>query len=101
MLAQPAATTLFFVRDPHDILDLPEGASPAEVKSAYRRLARTFHPDVNPSADAAERFREIVEAFEILWVESHRPRPVVRRRSWGPIAVDVRVTVRPLGDEDC
>ncbi|MGH2354146.1 MAG: DnaJ domain-containing protein, partial [Chloroflexota bacterium] len=42
------------------------GASEAEIRSAFRRLARQYHPDVNPSPDATERFRNVVAAYEVL-----------------------------------
>ena len=49
------------------VLGLDRGASINDVKRAYRRLARRFHPDVNPGDDvAAVRFREIARAYEIL-----------------------------------
>lgn len=49
------------------VLGIDRGASLGEVKRAYRRLARRFHPDVNPGDDvAAVRFREIAKAYEIL-----------------------------------
>lgn len=88
------------MRDPFEILGLARNATPREVKTAWRRLARAFHPDVNPDSDAAERFREIAEAFELAWAEAHQPRPIVKRRRWGPLAVDVNITVRPLVDDD-
>lgn len=49
------------------VLGVDRGASIEDVKRAYRRLARRFHPDVNPGDDvAAVRFREIARAYEIL-----------------------------------
>lgn len=54
-------------RDYYEVLGVSRGAGDAEVKKAYRRLARKFHPDVNPGDKAAEeRFKEISEAHEIL-----------------------------------
>ncbi|KAB1502413.1 molecular chaperone DnaJ [Corynebacterium sp. 320] len=53
-------------RDYYGILGLERGASDAEIKKAYRRLARKYHPDVNPSEEAAEKFREISLAQEVL-----------------------------------
>jgi len=48
------------------ILELPAGASTADIKKAYRSLAKKYHPDVNPDAGSSEKFIEISEAYEIL-----------------------------------
>jgi molecular chaperone DnaJ len=54
-------------QDLYAILDLPHGASISEVKKAYKRLARKFHPDLNPGDNGAEnRFKEISEAYATL-----------------------------------
>lgn len=53
-------------RDYYDVLGVPRNASDAEIKSAFRRLAREYHPDVNKSADAEERFKELNEAYAVL-----------------------------------
>ena len=53
-------------RDYYEVLEVQRGASEEHIRSAYRRLARQHHPDVNAAADAAERFREITEAYEVL-----------------------------------
>lgn len=47
-------------------LEVSENASPEEIKKAYRRLARKYHPDVNKEKDAEEKFKEINAAYEIL-----------------------------------
>ncbi len=53
--------------DLYGILGLKPNASSAEIKRAYRRLARKYHPDINPGDRAAEvRFRQIAEAYETL-----------------------------------
>ena len=53
--------------DYYDILDVPRTADEKEIRQAYRRLARQHHPDVNPGDDtAAERFKEINAAYEVL-----------------------------------
>src|SRR5262245_30922073 len=53
--------------DLYVILGLEHGASESEIKRAYRRLARRFHPDINPGdRQAADRFRQILEAYETL-----------------------------------
>lgn len=53
------------MKSPYHILGLPEGASEEEIKKAYRRLALTYHPDVN-SDDSSEKFHEIKEAYQLL-----------------------------------
>ncbi|MYF27444.1 MAG: molecular chaperone DnaJ [Gammaproteobacteria bacterium] len=54
-------------RDYYEVLGVDHGASEADVKKAYRRLAMKYHPDRNPDdADAEERFKEASEAYEIL-----------------------------------
>ncbi|QWS34769.1 molecular chaperone DnaJ [Curtobacterium aetherium] len=52
--------------DHYDVLGVPRDASDADIKKAYRRLARELHPDVNPSPDAAERFKDVTHAYDVL-----------------------------------
>ncbi len=53
-------------RDYYEILGVPRDASPDMLKQAFRRLARQYHPDVNDSPDAEERFKELNEAYAVL-----------------------------------
>lgn len=53
-------------RDYYEILGLSQTASKDEIKKAYRRLARRYHPDVSQEQDADEKFKEISEAYEVL-----------------------------------
>jgi len=53
-------------RDYYEVLGVSRDASEAEVKKAFRRLARELHPDVNQAPDAEERFKEAAEAYEVL-----------------------------------
>ena len=53
-------------RDFYEVLGVAKTASAAELKKAYRQLALKYHPDRNKAADAAEKFKEISEAYEVL-----------------------------------
>ena len=59
------------MNDPYTVLQLKHNASPAQIKNAYRRLAKEYHPDVSDHPDAEERFIEITEAYERL--QSNEP----------------------------
>lgn len=52
--------------DPFGVLGLPSTASKDDVKAAFRRLALKVHPDVDPSPQAAARFREVKRAADVL-----------------------------------
>ena len=53
-------------RDYYELLGVPRTADETAIKKAFRGLARTLHPDVSEAPDAEERFREVVEAYEVL-----------------------------------
>ena len=106
-------------RDYYKILGVERSVTAAELKTAYRRLARKFHPDVSKEANAEARFKEVQEAYEVLkdtekraaydqlgkdWKsgEQFRPPPdwgsgvrVLRRRSAGPGVPAARTARRP------
>ena len=54
-------------RDYYEVLGISKGASEEEIKKAYKKLARKYHPDMNPGdKEAEEKFKEINEANEVL-----------------------------------
>jgi DnaJ-class molecular chaperone len=53
-------------KDYYAVLGLKRGASEDEIKKAYRRLARKYHPDVSKEAGAEEKFKEVAEAYQTL-----------------------------------
>jgi len=53
-------------KDYYEIMGVARDASPDEIKRAYRRLARKYHPDVSKEKDAEARFKEVGEAYEVL-----------------------------------
>ena len=53
-------------KDYYEVLGVPRGASTAQVKDAYRKLALQYHPDRNKSPESEERFKEITEAYAVL-----------------------------------
>ena len=90
------------LRDLYDVLGVPEDASIEEIRTVYRQLARTFHPDVNADDGAVEHFREITEAFLVLsdpekrsaWDRKRGRRP---RREQTDAYVGLRVAGLDLG----
>jgi curved DNA-binding protein CbpA len=61
-------------RSHYEILEVGRDASPVEIRRAYRRLARRYHPDVNAGADARARFDELSQAYEVLHDPQQRAR---------------------------
>ncbi len=53
-------------KDYYEILGLQKGASEAEIKSAFRKLAKKYHPDINKETGSEEKFKEISEAYSVL-----------------------------------
>ena len=53
------------VLDPYSVLGVSKSATDDEIKKAYRKKARQYHPDVNKAPDATKKFQEINEAYEV------------------------------------
>src|SRR5688572_3328146 len=68
MLAAPAGLRLHVAtyKDYYQIMGVARDASQDDIKRAYRRLARKFHPDVSKEANAEDKFKELQEAYEVL-----------------------------------
>src|SRR5690242_8854964 len=62
------------VSDLYETLGVERGASDSDIKKAYRRLAQQWHPDVNQEPEAAVRFKEINEAYQVLSDPERRQR---------------------------
>lgn len=60
--------------DPYATLGVPRGATEGEVQQAYRRLAKRYHPDLNPDAEASARMQRVNQAWGILSSPSRRAR---------------------------
>ncbi|HCH65846.1 MAG TPA: hypothetical protein DFR83_23795 [Deltaproteobacteria bacterium] len=54
------------MRDPYSVLGVPKSADTDTIRKRYKELARKFHPDLNKSAGAADRFKQINEAHEVI-----------------------------------
>ncbi len=84
-------------KDYYQILGVGESASAADVKKAYRKLAKQYHPDANPGdPGAAERFKEVGEAYAVLSDDEKR-KQYDRMRKMGPLGGGWRTTASQPG----
>ncbi|MEG0472121.1 MAG: molecular chaperone DnaJ [Solibacillus sp.] len=61
-------------RDYYEVLGIAKSASKDEIKKAYRKLSKQYHPDINKEPGADEKFKEVAEAYEVLFDEQKRAR---------------------------
>jgi len=71
-------------RDYYEVLGVSRDVSESDLKSAFRNLARKYHPDVNDAPDAEDKFKEINEAYGVLSDTDKRAAydPSRGKRSW-------------------
>ena len=61
------------MRDPYDVLGVPRTATDDEIKKAYRKLAKQYHPDVNKASDAEAKFKEVQNAYDTIMNRNSNP----------------------------
>src|SRR5215207_590475 len=77
------------MRDYYEVLGVAPDADAAEIKRAYRQLARRYHPDISGDDRAAASFREVARAFEVLrHPDRRRTYDATLRESLNPARVD-------------
>jgi DnaJ-class molecular chaperone len=71
--------------NPYQILEISDSASQSEVKSAYRKLAKKYHPDVNKDPGAEEKFKQVSDAYESIINPKPQQNPVQQSHpAWDP-----------------
>ncbi|WP_405143959.1 DnaJ C-terminal domain-containing protein [Sphaerisporangium sp. NBC_01403] len=76
-------------RDYYEVLGVPRTASQDEIQRSYRKLARTYHPDVNKDPEAEERFKDVSEAYDVLSDPDKRRRYDAFGPDWRSVPEDV------------
>lgn len=71
-------------RDYYEVLGISKNATKDEIKAAYRKLAKQYHPDLNKSPDAPKKFEEVQEAYDVLYmiINGHS----TTSSAWRPLA---------------
>ncbi len=84
--------------DYYEVLGVTKGASDAEIKRAYRVVAKKYHPDMNPGdEEAAEKFKEAAEAYSVLSDPEKRAKyPGINGGPRGDLLVEVVVSRHPI-----
>lgn len=59
-------------RDYYQVLGINKSASKDDIKAAYRKLAKQYHPDINKASDAEDKFKEVQEAYDVLYDDQKR-----------------------------
>jgi DnaJ-class molecular chaperone len=79
-------------KDYYQVMGVARDATEAQIKQAYRKLARKYHPDVSKEKDAEARFKEVGEAYEVL-----------KNPALNPVdnAVSVRISARTITLRSC
>lgn len=72
MTLAPLGLIMANKRDYYEVLGINKGASKDEIKSAYRKLAKKYHPDINKAPDAEAKFKEVQEAYDVLYDDNKR-----------------------------
>lgn len=75
-------------RDYYEVLGVSKTASKDEIKSAYRKLAKKYHPDLNKEPGAEEKFKEVQEAYDVLYDDNKRATYDQFGPSSGPCTVE-------------
>ncbi|MDT8398963.1 MAG: DnaJ C-terminal domain-containing protein [Pseudomonadales bacterium] len=81
-------------KDYYKIMELTESATAAEIKKAYRKLARRYHPDVSKEENAEQKFKDLGEAYEVL-KDPEKKREYDQLRQMGGASQDGRFTPPP------
>ena len=95
ILAQELSEGMMEFKDYYKIMGVARDATEAQIKQAYRKLARKYHPDVSKEKDAEARFKEVGEAYEVLKSPEKRAAPAAVARP--PLRAEQRLEEVAIG----